>query len=70
MDKFMKLALRKSRKKALVAIGRKMLVIIWHILSEKTQYNPNLVHIYDPVKVEHKIKYHEREIERAKKLIA
>jgi transposase len=70
MDKFTKLALRKPRKKALVAIGRKMLVIMWHILSEKTQYNPNLVHIYDPVKVEHKIKYHEKEIERAKKLIA
>jgi hypothetical protein len=69
MDKFTKLAIRKSRKKALVAIGRKMLVIIWHILSEKTQYNPCLVHIYDPVKVEQKIKYHEREIERAKKLI-
>jgi transposase len=70
MNKFQKLAMRKSRKKALVAIGRKMLVIIWHILSEKAQYKPNLVHIYDPVKVEHKIKYHEREIERAKKLIA
>jgi transposase len=70
MDKFTKLAIRKSRKKALVAIGRKMLVIMWHILSEKTQYNPRLVHIYDPVKVEHKIKYHEREIEKAKKLIA
>lgn len=69
MDKFTKLAIRKPRKKALVAIGRKMLVIIWHLLSEKTQYNPNLAHIYDPVKVEHKIKYHEREIERAKKLM-
>ncbi len=69
MDKFQKLAMRKSRKKALVAIGRKMLVIVWHILSEKTQYNPNIVHIYDPVKVVHKIKYHEREIERVKKLI-
>jgi len=70
MDKFQKLAMRKPRKKALVAIGRKILVIIWHVLKEKTQYNPNLVHIYDPVKVEHKIKYHEREIEKAKKLIA
>ena len=69
MDKFQKLAMRKSRKKALVAIGRKILVIIWHILKEKTQYNPNLVHIYDPVKVEHKIKCHEREIEKAKNLI-
>jgi len=69
MDRFQKLAMRKSRKKALVAIGRKMLVIMWHILSKKTQYNPLLVHIYDPVKVKHKIKYHEREIERAKKMI-
>jgi len=70
MDKFQKLAMRKSRKKALVAIGRKILVIIWHVLHEKTQYNPKLVHIYDPVKVESKIKYHEKEIEKAKKLIA
>jgi transposase len=69
MDKFQKLAMRKSRKKALVAIGRKILVIIWHVLHEKVLYNPNLVHIYDPVKVEHKIKYHEREMEKAKKLI-
>jgi len=69
MDKFQKMAIRKSRKKALVAIGRKILVIIWHVLKEKTQYNPSLVHIYDPVKVENKIKYHEREIEKAKKLI-
>jgi transposase len=70
MDKFQKLAIRKSRKKALVAIGRKILVIIRHILSEKTQYNPKIVHIYNLVKVEQKIKYHEREIEKAKKLIA
>jgi len=69
MDKFQKLAMRKSRKKALVAIGRKILVIIWHLLKEKTQYNPLRVHIYDPVKVESKIKYHEREIDKAKKLI-
>jgi len=69
MEKFLKLVLRKSRKKALVAIGRKILVVIWHILSEKTQYNPNLAHIYDPVKVQNKIKYHEREIAKAKNLI-
>ena len=68
-DKFTKLSMRKSTKKALIAIGRKILVIVWHILREKTQYNPNLVHVYDPVKVEHKIKYHEREIEKAKKII-
>jgi transposase len=70
MEKFTKLAIRKSRKKALVAISRKILVIIWHVLHDKTPYNPALVHVYDPVKVEHKIKYHEREIEKAKKLIS
>jgi hypothetical protein len=48
MDKFTKLAIRKSPKKAPVAVGRKMSVVIWHILSEKTQYNPVPVHIYDP----------------------
>ncbi|MDR2691207.1 MAG: hypothetical protein LBB73_02760, partial [Dysgonamonadaceae bacterium] len=57
----------KSRKKAPVAIGRKMLVVMWHVLNGKTHCNPCPVHIYDPVRVEHKIKYHEREIERAKK---
>jgi hypothetical protein len=36
MDKFTKLAIRKSRKKAPAAIGRKMSVVIWHILSKKT----------------------------------
>jgi transposase len=40
MDRFQKLARRMSRKKALVAIGRKMLVIIWHILSEKNAVQP------------------------------
>ncbi|HOE39604.1 MAG TPA: IS110 family transposase [Bacteroidales bacterium] len=68
-EKFTKLVIRKSRKKALVAIGRKILVVVWHILKENTQYNPNLVRIYDPEKLEQKIKYHVREIERAKKLM-
>ena len=69
MDKFNKLAIRKSRKKALIAIARKILVVVWHVLDEKKTYNPNLVHIYDPVKVQAKIEYHNREIEKAKKFI-
>jgi transposase len=69
MDKFQKLAMRKSRKKALVAIARKILVIVWHVLNEKTQYDPHKVHVYDPVKLIQRIKYHQREIEKAKKFI-
>jgi len=70
MEKFTKIAIRKARKKALIAIARKLLVITWHILSKKEAYNPSMVHIYDPVKVEAKINYHNREIEKAKKLIS
>jgi transposase len=70
MDKFTKLAIRKSRKKALIAIARKILTIAWHIMAEKKPYNPNLIHIYDPIKVKAKIDYHNREIEKAKKLIS
>jgi transposase len=68
-EKFNRLALRKSSKKAIVAIARKMLVIIWNMLNEKKPYNPTLVHIYDPVKVERSIAYHQKEIEKASKLL-
>jgi transposase len=68
-EKFNKLAMRKSRKKALIAIARKLLTIIWNVLYYKRPYNPMLVHIYDPIKVEAKINYHQREMERMRKLL-
>jgi transposase len=36
--KFQELAKRRSHKKALIAIARKLLVIIWHVLSKHEQY--------------------------------
>ena len=36
--KFQELAKRRSQKKALIAIARKLLVIIWHVLSKHEQY--------------------------------
>jgi transposase len=68
-EKYQRLALRKSHKRALIAIARKMLVVIWNILKESNPYNPALVHIYDPAKVERAIVYHQREIERVSKLL-
>ena len=68
-EKFNRLSLRKSNKKAIVAIARKMLVITWNLLNERKPYNPTLVHIYDPVKVERSIAYHQKEIEKASKLL-
>ena len=36
--KYSELAKRRSQKKALIAIARKLLVIIWHILSKHEAY--------------------------------
>jgi transposase len=70
MEKYRRLSLRKSNKKALIAITRKLLVIIWHVWKEKHPYNPLMVHVYDPVKVAAKIAYHQKEIEKANKLVS
>jgi transposase len=68
-DKFNSLAIRKPRKKALIAISRKLLTVIWNVLYYKTPYNSSLIHVYDPVKVKAKINYHQREMERMQKLL-
>jgi len=69
MEKFNRLAMRKSRKKALIAIARKILVTVWHILDEKRGYNPTLLPVYNPEKLSAKVRYHKREIERIEGLI-
>ena len=68
MDKFTRLAMRKSRKKALIAIARKIGVIIYHVLEYKIPFDSRLLPVYDPVKVQAKINYHQKEIERLVKL--
>ena len=68
-EKFNRLAMRKSRKKALIAIARKLLTITWNVLFYKNPYNPRLVYIYDPIKVQAKICYHQFEMERIRKLL-
>jgi transposase len=68
MEKFRRLAMRKSNKKALIAIARKLLVVVWNVLNAKETYNPLMIHIYDPLKVAAKIAWHQKEIERVNKL--
>lgn len=67
-EKFNRLAIKKSKKKALIAIARKMAVLIWNILNSKQHYNPRLIPIYDPVKLKAKIDYHQKEFDRLEKL--
>ena len=68
MEKFNRLAMRKSRKKALIAMARKIAVIIWNVLSREEKYNPELLPVYDPEKITAKISYHQKEINRLEKL--
>jgi hypothetical protein len=68
-EKYHRLALRKSNRKAIVAIARKMLAVIWNILYEKKPYNPALYPVYDPKKVERATEYRQKEIERLSKLL-
>jgi transposase len=67
-EKFTRLAMRKSRKKALIAIARKMGVIIWNVLYFKQAYNPAKLIVYDPEKLQAKINYHQKEFDRLEKL--
>ena len=67
-EKFNRLAMRKSRKKALIAIARKIGVIIWNVLYYEQEYNPTKLIVYDPCKLKAKMSYHQKEFDRLEKL--
>ena len=66
-EKFSRLAMRKSSKKAAIAIARKLLVVVWNVLHKQIPYNPLVAHIYDPEKLTNRLKYHQREMEKIQK---
>jgi transposase len=68
-EKFGRLAMRKSRKKALIAIARKVGVLIWNVLYYRQEYNPEKLIVYEPGKLHAKILYHLKEYDRLQKLI-
>jgi transposase len=68
-EKFSRLAMRKSRKKALIAIARKVGVLIWNVLYYEQAYNPEKLIVYEPGKLHAKILYHQKEYDRLQKLI-
>ena len=61
--------MRKPRKKALIAIARKLLVVIWNVLQYAKEYNPRLVPVQDPVKMKARLAYHKKEYEKAANLL-
>ena len=62
--KFEQLCIRKSRKKALIAIARKLLTVIWNVLKDKQAYNFNIEPVLNPEKIRNKMKYHTKELEK------
>lgn len=60
--KFQQLCVRKSEKKALIAIARKQLMIIYHLLQTKTDYVAPIQVITEKQK-ERKIKYLQKQLE-------
>jgi transposase len=68
-EKFNRLAMRKSRKKALIAIARKLGVLIWNVLYYKQEYDPKKLNVYDPGMLQAKISYHQKECDRLQRLI-
>lgn len=67
-SKFEQLCIRKSRKKALIAIARKLLTVVWNVLNEKEPFNYRMLPVYDPKKIESKMNYHRRELKKLEEL--
>jgi transposase len=68
-EKFTRLCLRKNRKKALIAMARKISVLIWNILYYQEVYNPQKLIVYEPGKVQAKMDYHQKEFRRLENLM-
>jgi len=61
--KYEQLCIRKSNKKALIAIARKLLVTIWHVLTRKEGYIEYVPKI-DPKLRERKISYYQKQLKQ------
>lgn len=62
-NKFEQLCVRKSTKKALIAIARKQLVIVWNVLSKKENYK-EFVPVLSEEKRLKKLSYYQQQINR------
>ena len=68
-NKFEQLCIRKSTKKALIAIARKQLVIVWNILNNKENYK-EFVPVLSEDKKAKKLQYYQQQIERMQNVVA
>jgi transposase len=63
-NKYNQLAVRKGRKKALVAVARKQLTVVWNILKYEQPYDIDKQPVITPEQLLAKKKYHEKELSK------
>jgi len=68
-EKFNRLCIRKPRKKALVAIARKIGVVIFNVLNKTECYNSSVLIVPQTEKVQQQVIYHKKELERLEKIL-
>ncbi|TAE17976.1 MAG: IS110 family transposase [Bacteroidetes bacterium] len=66
-EKYEQLAARKSPKKALIAIARKQLSVVWNVLSKKQVYDPTKQPVVSSDRLEKKMKYHQKQLDKLQK---
>jgi transposase len=66
-EKFENLTVRKSRKKALIAIARKQLVIVWHLLSKEQTYKEPVLNL-SKTQIQNKEKYYLSKLKKLRNL--
>jgi transposase len=69
-EKFDRLCMRKPRKKALIAIGRKISVLIYNVLSREEPYNPDFLKVYKKATFQKLLEYHKKQIEKLEKSLS
>jgi transposase len=66
-EKFERLCVKKSRKKALIAIARKQLVIAWHVLTDEQNYKEPVV-VLSEKQIRQKRAYYQQKLEKLAKV--
>ncbi len=61
--KYRALIPKKGKKRAIIAIGRKILVICYHMLKKRVPFNELGIDFLDKLEPERKAKYHEKRLE-------
>jgi hypothetical protein len=60
-EKFEQLSLRRGHKKALIAVARKQLVILWNVLSKQQTYKEPQI-VLSQRQIEQKQKYYQKKL--------